>query len=229
MSQLPLPFAVKASQDSRTFANYVVGANGALVERLLEWRDEPSAFWLWGVTDAGKSHLAHAVCYWHMGQGARVAYVPLAAAPQDPEILNDLARRHLVVLDDIQRWLGRFGLECALMDLYEGLVADGHRLVVVADRPVAQCDFALSDLASRLQAASLCEVAELDDQAKGLAVVNRAKERGLEVAPEVVDFWLSRSERGLSRLLEDLDRVDRAAWSEQRRLTIPLLKQVLDL
>lgn len=228
MSQLPLPFAAKDGQDSRTFANYVLGANSALVERLIEWRDDPTAFWLWGGAQVGKSHLAQAACHWHMDRGAKVAYVPLVEEPQDPEILHGLAHRHLVVLDDIQRWLGHFGLECALMDLYEGLAADGHRLVVVADRPAAQCDFVLSDLASRLQAALPCEVLELDDQGKTLVVVGRAKQRGLEVTPEVMDFWLSRAERGLPNLLGDLERLDRAAWSEQRRLTIPLLKQVLD-
>ena len=32
-----------------------------------------------------------------------------------------------------------------------------------------------------------------------------------------------------SRLLDDFERLDRAAWSERRRLTVPLLKKVLGL
>ena len=224
MSQLPLPFKIK---DGHTFDSYVVGANGDLIDCLLEWRGEPTGFWLWGVAEAGKTHLAQAACYWHLERGAKAAYAPLASIQQDPELLSGLSKHHLVVLDDVQRWLGHFGLECALMDLYEDISADGYRLLAVADRPPAQCDFALKDLGSRLQAASVHEVVELDDQGKGAVIANRAKSRGLEMTPEVIDFWLARSERGLSRLIEDLERLDQAAWTEQRRLTIPLLKQVL--
>ncbi len=226
MSQLILPFK---SDDGYTFANYVVGANGDLIDRLLEWRGEPTAFWLWGVADAGKSHLVRAACHWHVDRGAKAAYAPLASMPQDPEPLGGLSRQYLVVLDDVQCWLGHFGLECALLELYEDLSADGHRLVVVANRPPAQCEFSLKDLGSRLRAASVHEVVELDDHGKGLVIAGRARRRGLEITPEVVDFWLARSERGLSSLIKDLERIDRAAWSEQRRLTIPLLKQVLNL
>ena len=226
MSQLILPFK---NNDGYTFANYVVGTNGDLIDRLLEWRGEPTAFWLWGVADAGKSHLVRAACHWHVDRGAKAAYAPLASMPQDPEPLGGLSRQYLVVLDDVQCWLGHFGLECALLELYEDLSADGHRLVVVANRPPAQCEFSLKDLGSRLRAASVHEVVELDDHGKGLVIAGRARRRGLEITPEVVDFWLARSERGLSSLIKDLERIDRAAWSEQRRLTIPLLKQVLNL
>ena len=84
-------------------------------------------------------------------------------------------------------------------------------------------------MGSRLRAASSWEVRELDDAGKGLVLADRAQRRGLEVPPQVLDFWLARRERTLSRLLDDFERLDRAAWDEQRRLTVPLLKQVLGL
>ena len=226
VKQQPLPFA---SQEGRTFANYVVGGNGELVNRLLRADDDFSALWLWGPPASGKSHLAHAACHWHVGLGAKTAYVPLASTPEDPEVLHGLAAYDLVVLDDLQHWLGRGSLERALMGLYQGLVANRHRLLVVAERPAAGVGFALDDVGSRLRAVASWEVRELDDPGKGLVLAARARRRGLEVPPPVLDFWLARRERRLSRLLDDFERLDRAAWNEQRRLTVPLLKKVLGL
>ena len=45
----------------------------------------------------------------------------------------------------------------------------------------------------------------------------------------VVNFWLARSDRSVERLLEQFEELDRAAMSAQRTVTIPLLKEVLDL
>lgn len=225
MSQLPLPLAAAPTQ-GRSFASYVEGGNGALVERLRA--DEgPTALWLWGGPAVGKSHLAHAACHWHLDRGAKVAYVPLASAARDPEVVEGLSGAHLVVLDDVRHWLDHFGLERALMGLYEGLVANGGRLVATADRPPVQCRFGLQDLGSRMMAAPTYEVRELDDHGKALVIAARAKQRGLVLADQVLDFWLARSGRSLSRLMEDLDRLDRAAMAGQRRLTVPLVKQVL--
>ena len=88
VTQQLLPFAV---QEGRTFANYVVGGNGDLVNRLVRPDDGFAALWLWGPPASGKSHLAHAACHWHVGQGAKAAYVPLASTPEDPEVLHGLA------------------------------------------------------------------------------------------------------------------------------------------
>ena len=226
VNQQLLPFT---AQEGRTFANFVVGGNGDLVNRLVRPDDGFAALWLWGLPASGKSHLAHAACHWQVGRGAKAAYVPLASAPEDPEVLHGLAGYDLVALDDLQHWLGRVDLERALMGLYQGLVASRHHLLVVAERPATAVDFALDDVGSRLRAAASWEVRELDDPGKALVLADRARRRGLEVPPPVLDFWFARRERTLSRLLDDFERLDRAAWSEQRRLTVPLLKKVLGL
>ena len=226
VNQQPLPFA---APEGRTFANYVVGGNGHLVNRLAQPGDGFAALWLWGPRACGKSHLVHAACHRDVGLGAKAAYVPLASTPEDPEVLRGLASYDLVALDDLQHWLGRIDLERALMGLYQGLVASGHRLLAVADRPANELGFVLEDLGSRLRAAASWEVQELDDAGKGRVLADRARRRGLEVPAQVLDFWFARRERTLSGLLDDFERLDRAAWHEQRRLTVPLLKQVLGL
>ena len=52
---------------------------------------------------------------------------------------------------------------------------------------------------------------------------------GPELPDAVAAFWLTRSQRSLPRLLVELQTLDTAAMAAQRRLTIPLLKEVLSL
>ncbi len=224
VNQLTLPLV---ACDGPTFANFVVGANSELIGRLMG--REVGSLWLWGGPSTGKSHLACATCHWHVDRGAKVAYVPLSAVPRGSEIVHGLSTYDLVVLDDLPQWLGHLPLEQALFGLYEGLRANGGHLVMMADRPPLQCGFVLPDIGSRLKAASVGVIDELDDHGKGLVLANRARNKGFELSAKVLDFWLNRSEPRLSRLLDDLERLEQAALSERRRFTIPLVKAVLGL
>ena len=56
-----------------------------------------------------------------------------------------------------------------------------------------------------------------------------ARRKGLTLEEAVLDFWLHRVSRNLCDLLSDLELLDDAALVEQRRVTIPLIKDVLKL
>ena len=56
-----------------------------------------------------------------------------------------------------------------------------------------------------------------------------SEERGLELTEDVATFLLSRQQRDLPYLLGMLETLDQASLQAQRRLTIPFVKQVLEL
>jgi len=57
----------------------------------------------------------------------------------------------------------------------------------------------------------------------------RASGRGLMLSDEVVNYIFSRSTRNISSLLELLDTLDQASMAEQRKLSIPFVRQYLGL
>ncbi len=87
----------------------------------------------------------------------------------------------------------------------------------------------LPDLASRLRAAQVFGVRALDDTDRARAIERLAAQRGLELGPDVVNFILRRAPRRMDRLIATFDALDRGALAQQRRLTIPLAKEVLGL
>ncbi|MFB3103923.1 MAG: hypothetical protein ACE1ZA_03255, partial [Pseudomonadales bacterium] len=109
------------------------------------------------------------------------------------------------------------------------LYSAGSTLLLSSMSAPAEVTFALPDLASRFRSSNCHRVQPLDDDDKAEVLRRHAAVRGLRLAEPVLDFWQSRSERSLKPLLAQLDSVDRAAMVEQRRVTVPLLKQVLRL
>ncbi len=222
--------ALKFPLSSRLrFDDFVAGDNAELVRRL-ERLDEEQGFrgyFLHGAPGTGRTHLLQAACHRHGQRGA--IYLPLSDPDVKPGLLEGLEALFLVALDDVDAWIGDADAEVALLALYQALQQAGGRLLVSAATPAGGLRFCYPDLASRLRGLAAYGLRELGDADKALLLQRRARGRGLELSGAVLDFWMSRSARDLPVLLAQLDRLDEAAMAEQRRVTVPLVKQVLGL
>jgi DnaA family protein len=229
-AQLALRFPLS----SRTrFDSFVVGANAELVRRLEQLSETPGfgGCFLYGALGVGRTHLLQAVCHHHgtlAGSGAAI-YLPLAEPDVGPGSLEGLESLSLVALDDADCWLGRADAERALLALYQGLQSAGGRLLVSAGASATRLAFHFADLASRFRGLPGYQVQPLADADKAQVLRRLAEERGLALTAPVLEFWLARSSRDLASLVDQLERLDEAAMAAQRRITVPLLKEVLGL
>jgi DnaA family protein len=66
----------------------------------------------------------------------------------------------------------------------------------------------------------------LSDAQKLEAVQLRARHRGFEMPEDVARYILSRYPRDLVSLFDLLDRIDEASLAQQRRVTIPFLREL---
>jgi DnaA family protein len=89
--------------------------------------------------------------------------------------------------------------------------------------------WARPDLRSRLGQGLRVSLDVLDDDGRREALRRRAARRGLELDDAVLDWLFRRVDRDLKSLTALLDRLDRAAMAAQRRLTVPFVRQALDL
>lgn len=223
-AQLALKFPLSSRARFETF---VTGPN-VEAQRRVEWLAEGRGFagcLLYGAPGTGRSHLLQAACHHRTG----AIYLPLTDPDLAPSSLEGLDGLALVALDDVEAWLGEAETERALLALYQGLQASGGRLLVSASAPAARLTCRYADLASRLRALPACELLSLADADKARVLRRAAEDRGLDLAAPVLDFWLARSPRDLPSLLGQLERLDEAAMAAQRRVTVPLLKEVLGL
>ena len=224
MNQLVLPIRLA---DHAVFESFLAAGNDALVATLGALADGDSGHgcWLWGAPATGKTHLLQAVCE---RAGDRAVYVPLSLlADAGPEVLEGLARRELVCIDDLDAVLGDAAWEVALFDLCNQLTDGGGQLVVAASAAPRESAIVLADLASRLSRLAVFRVQPLDDEQRIAALKLRAKHRGLDLPDESARYLIKRSRRDMASLYELLDKLDLEALRAQRRLTIPFVRDVL--
>ena len=224
MTQMALPLRLA---DHAVFASYLATGNETLVATLtdLAGGGEAQGCWIWGARATGKTHLLQAACEM---AGDRSVYVPLRMlATAGPAVLEGLASRDLICLDDIDEIAGDGGWETALFALCNEVLDAGRSLVVAAAMSPRECPIELPDLQSRLARLATFKVRELDDDQRVRALQLRARHRGLELPDDTASYLLSRNRRDMASLYELLDRLDLEALRAQRRLTIPFVREVL--
>ncbi|MCU0975889.1 MAG: DnaA regulatory inactivator Hda [Steroidobacteraceae bacterium] len=228
MRQLPL--GVRLRVGSR-FSTFVPGENAAAVAELMQLsgRGGPQAAWLHGPPGSGRTHLLQAACAAAGEAGRAAAYLPMRElAAGEPGVLAGLETLDLVCLDDLEAVAGGADWERALFGLYNELGERGGRLVVAAREPPARSGFALPDLASRFAAASVLPLRPLREESQGEALAGRAAAQGLDLPEDTLQYLLRRAPRDFAALCRLLDEVDVASLAAQRRLTVPLVREVLD-
>ena len=214
--QLILELPVRTARGRDDF--FVSDANAMAVARL-----EDAEGWangrlvLTGPRGAGKTHLVHV---WAEASGARLL------APADLPMLQATAIRAPVALDDADR-IGRAAEE-PLFHLVNHLAASGFPLLMTAARPPRDWGVALPDLASRLMAADLARIDAPDDRLLQAVLVKLFSDRQLQVPPALIPWLAQRADRSFEGLRRLVAALDAAALVEQKRITRPLARRVLD-
>lgn len=223
MEQLPLRVRLR---DTARFDSFVAGHNLEATARLQD-RHGPRVLWLWGRPGVGKTHLLQAACAAAGERGETAAYVDLAGAAA-PAMLEGCDTLDVVCLDGLDAVASQPDWNAAIFRLYT-LLQDGlGRLVVASVAPPSSLGFTLPDLRSRLLAASVHQLVELDEAGLCEALRTRASARGLELSEEAALYLVHRLPRDAHSLFDVLEQLDHASLVAQRRLTIPFLREQLE-
>lgn len=226
--QLPLGLALR---DSARFESFFPGQNREAVAGLQAAARErgESPIYIAAPAGLGKTHLLQAACH-AAGECRRTAaYLPLGELRHTPAaVFEGLEQLEVVCLDDIDAIAGDPLWEQALFDLFNRLRDAGRTLLVTASLRPNAAGFELPDLVSRLRWGVCYVLRPLAEADIVAALACRARGRGLELPAETAQFLLRRFPRDLPTLFALFDTLDFASLVEQRRLTIPFVKSVLD-
>lgn len=223
MAQLPLALALA---DHASFDTFVGDANKAALEQVRSLaQGGAETVWVWGAQGVGKSHLLQAACRAATAAGRRAMYIALPAV--SPAILADLEHIDLLAVDDVDTVAGDVEWERALFVLLNAYSSRNGSMLLAATAPAAQCGFRLADLKSRGAGAVTYRLAPLDDTERAAALRLHAAARGLTLDAAAAEYLLTRVARDMAVLTEWLARLDRASLTEQRRLTIPFIRELV--
>jgi DnaA family protein len=227
MRQLTLGVQLK---ERATFASFLTARNVELVAHLRHVAGSTPAgsTWIAGPHTAGKSHLLQAVCA-ATPAGRRAAYLPLESLlPFGPAAIDGAEHLDVACFDDVQTVAGLDDWERRLFSLWNQAVEKGGTLLFAARENPAQVNFGLADLKSRLASSAVFAVRELNEAEQLEALELRARLRGFELPVETARYLQRRFPRDMRSLCEVLDTLDDAAFREQRRITVPFIRQIVD-
>ena len=226
-----LALDIKPSEDA-TLANFCVLPSLDEISAVIGGKkaniSQHQYLWLYGASCSGRSHLLQAACEKVTG---RAQYLPLSQLISYPakDVLDDLSSLELIALDDIHLIAGNPDWEEAVFKTFNSAHSSGCRMIFSANQPASVIDFGLSDLRSRLSWSVSYHLPCLDDSDKAAVLSFRASRLGLDLAHDVANFIVHRADRNLANLIELLDILDTASLKNNRSLTIPFVKQILDL
>lgn len=227
MSTPQLPLSLRTPPDQRLDAFHGQPAVRDAV-RAAARGEQRDWLYLSGPAGSGKTHLLLAACAEVGAAGRRAAYLPLAAfAGALADVLPAQEGADLVCLDGLEAIAGQRADEEALFHFHNRARAGGTVLLYAARGNPAALGLGLPDLATRLGQCTRFTLEALDDDGRRELLRQRAARRGLQLDDAVIDYLMRRSERDLASLTALLDRLDKASLAEQRRITIPFLRQHL--
>jgi DnaA regulatory inactivator Hda len=217
-SQLILDFDHRPAYSGEDFL--VAPNNADAVGWIDRWPDWPApVLCIFGPAGCGKSHLAEVL---RSKSEAAILPVSQLAGPYKPPISST------IIIEDIDDVLGE-AYEEGLFHLYNDLANQDGSLLLSASRPPASWTIKLPDLKSRMGAANVVEITPPDDALIAAVMVKLFQDRQLRLSGDVITYAVSRMERSFATARQLVDLSDKITLSEKKRITIPLIKRVLDL
>lgn len=228
-SQLTLGLSLK---DEATFDNFYSGRNEEIVAALKNTviGQGERVIYLCGTRGQGCSHLLQACCHFAHQKQISSVYLPLANLMSfTPEVLSGLECLDLICIDDLHLAATHADWEEAVFHLYNRIYDSGGKIVMSANDVPRAIHLQLPDLISRLSWGIVYQLHPVTDQEKLSILTLRANRRGITLPEEVGKYILTHCPRHMGTLFAALDALDKASLAAQRRLTIPFVKEVLEI
>ncbi len=117
--------------------------------------------------------------------------------------------------------------EEALFHAWNAAMEERRPLLMTARSAPSEWNIALADLKSRLAATPRVLIRSPDDALLEALFLKLWRDRGIDLAPEVATYVLTRIERSFESAARAVELIDSAAMSAQRPITIPLAREAL--
>lgn len=220
MRQMLLDWGLDQPQTLDTF---VPGRNQELAQMLRTLQNSapaaPERFvYLWGEHGAGKTHLLKA-----LSLHAKARYI---ATDADADAFLYSQDTVLYLLDDCDQLAA--DAQIAAFALFNQVRENNACLITAGS--VAPAFLAVrEDLRTRLGWGLIYQVHGLTDEEKIDALTRTAQSRGLTLSPGVIPYLITHYHRDMRSLAAMLDALDRYSLETKRPVTLPLLRELLDL
>ena len=230
-TQLIVPFQVNQKASFKSF--FCSSDNIELMSRLTDLVVSKNADELIinGAEGSGKSFLMQAICNELSSSGKQFAFIPMnKAINMGVEIFQNLASLNAVCIDDLQLILAREEWETALFNLINECQQSNCSLILSFGGNQSLEDITqLPDLLSRIKRMEFMKLQAVQDKFLNQALGFVSQQLDINLEKAELEFLLKHQTREFSILVDNLISLDKQAASLKRKITIPLIKETLNI
>ena len=216
MNQLIFDFA---SHDYPGFDKFLGIENAELVYVLQHKHGQ--FIYVWGEEGAGKSHLLQAWVAQALDAGRNALYIDAAATPLTEAALD----AEYLAIDQIEKLNNEE--QALLFAIFNRFRNSSKGFLLLSSEYTPQQLVIREDLRTRMAYCLVYEVKPLTDREKIDALVSMAAARQVTIDPEIFEYLLNHWRRDMDSLMQMLDTLDNYAVMMGKRITLPLLRQLL--
>ena len=230
-TQLIFPFQIN---QKASFENFFCSPDNAeLITRLndLVVNKNADELIINGAAGSGKSFLMQAICNELSSSGKQFAFMPMSKAiNMGVEIFQNLASLDAVCIDDFELILSKGEWEIALFNLINECQQSGCSLILSlgGNQPLEEIA-QLPDLLSRIKRMEFMKLQAVQDEFLNQALDFVSQQLDINLEKTELEFLLKHQTREFSFLVDNLITLDKQAASLKRKITIPLIKETLNL
>ena len=197
-----------------TLDNFIPGPNQELLDHLKRWLKgevADTAIYIWGPPGSGKTHLLNALA---AEAGGLLWNGTANITPDAP----------LIAVDDVESLSESAQIDA--FDAFNRAKAAGRLWVAAGENAPAGLGVR-EDLRTRLGWGLIYRLYPLSDEDMQAALIKHARDLGFDLDPGIAGWLLTRTSRDLGYLLQVVEALDRYSLQTKRRITLPLLKEIL--
>ena len=199
--------------------------NFGLKKNLLEEDDD---LFLYGIKKSGKSFLLQSVCNFYASKNKSSLYIPIAEVMKyGISFMDSLDNLDVICIDDIDLINFDKEWEIAIFNLINDCLISKCRLIFSSAFNPSSIKFDLKDLISRIKKMNHIELFPVSEDNLNDALNFICNLRSINLGEKEINYLVTYSKRNISDLINIINKLDKTSMQLKRKITVPLIKEVI--
>ena len=208
-----------------TFDEFYFEKNNLFIKEILLSEED---LFLYGVEQAGKSFLLQSVCNHFAFKEKQSLYIPIKEVKKyGSDFIDSLDQLHVICIDDVDLIASNKEWEIALFNLINNCFLSKCRLIFCSSTNPSKINFELEDLISRIKKIDHVELVPVKTDNLPEAIKFIADLRSINLGDKEIKYLITYSRRSMSDLLDIINKLDNLSMQLKRKITIPLIKEII--
>jgi len=223
--QLTFPWNKTFKSNFNSF--YVDPQNEQLLKDIKDLSNGDNLY-IYGVKNSGKTYLLQSLCNEYSKNKKSALFLPLKEVVRyGVDIIESIENMDLVCIDGLEIIRNKKEWEIGLFNLINNSLQTNCRLIFTSSSEDIKAAFSLPDLDSRMKKFNSYKIFPISDNHLLEALKNIANLSSINLGDREAQYLITYTKRNMSDLVKILESLDQLSMENKRRITIPLIKELL--